>query len=208
LAQRTCCGAACNDDPLASNWLAIVLTIEVPTRSSSLPNGSARANPQNDAGERAVGRRANRQRAAAQVGHSHLAANRAQVLAKTVSRAAARDQRWSTFLKNHATAILACDFFVAVTATFGLLYVFIVIEHGTRRPAHVNVIRRPSANWTLQQLREAAFACDAQRVGDSLQRSASAWCIGAWCAGPSGKRCVDPEVRIPASIGGRCARAR
>jgi hypothetical protein len=127
---------------------------------------------------------------------------------RTVSRAAARDQRWSTFLKNHATAILACDFFVAVTATFGLLYVFIVIEHGTRRPAHVNVIRRPSANWTLQQLREAAFACDAQRVGDSLQRSASAWCIGAWCAGPSGKRCVDPEVRIPASIGGRCARAR
>jgi putative transposase len=26
------------------------------------------------------------------------------------------DQRWSTFLKNHARAILACDFFVAVTA--------------------------------------------------------------------------------------------
>jgi hypothetical protein len=25
------------------------------------------------------------------------------------------DQRWSTFLKNHAKAILACDFFVAVT---------------------------------------------------------------------------------------------
>ena len=28
------------------------------------------------------------------------------------------DQRWSTFLKNHAKAILACDFFVVVTATF------------------------------------------------------------------------------------------
>ena len=28
------------------------------------------------------------------------------------------DQRWSTFLKNHARAILACDFFVVVTATF------------------------------------------------------------------------------------------
>lgn len=25
------------------------------------------------------------------------------------------DQRWSTFLKNHAQAILACDFFVTVT---------------------------------------------------------------------------------------------
>jgi len=37
------------------------------------------------------------------------------------------DQRWSTFLKNHAKAILACDFFVAVTATFRMLYVFVVI---------------------------------------------------------------------------------
>ena len=64
------------------------------------------------------------------------------------------DQRWSTFLKNHATAILACDFFVAVTATFRMLYVFVVIEHGTRRLAHVNVTAHPSADWTLQQLRE------------------------------------------------------
>jgi putative transposase len=64
------------------------------------------------------------------------------------------DQRWSTFLKNHAKAILACDFFVAVTATFRMLYVFVVIEHGTRRLAHVNVTEHPSADWTLQQLRE------------------------------------------------------
>src|SRR5258706_4555972 len=27
------------------------------------------------------------------------------------------DQRWSTFLSNHAKAIIACDFLVAVTAT-------------------------------------------------------------------------------------------
>ena len=64
------------------------------------------------------------------------------------------DQRWSTFLKNHAVAILACDFFVAVTATFRMLYVFVVIEHGTRRLAHINVTANPSADWTLQQLRE------------------------------------------------------
>ena len=61
--------------------------------------------------------------------------------------------RWCTFLKNHAQAILACDFFVAVTATFRMLYVFVVIEHGTRRLAHVNVTANPSADWTLQQLR-------------------------------------------------------
>ena len=64
------------------------------------------------------------------------------------------DQRWSTFLKNHATAILACDFFVAVTATFRMLYVFVIIEHGTRRLAHINVTTSPTADWTLQQLRE------------------------------------------------------
>ena len=28
------------------------------------------------------------------------------------------DQRWSTFLKNHAEAIVACDFFVVVTSAF------------------------------------------------------------------------------------------
>jgi putative transposase len=32
--------------------------------------------------------------------------------------------------------------------------VFVVIEHGTRRLAHVNVTAHPSADWTLQQLRE------------------------------------------------------
>jgi len=64
------------------------------------------------------------------------------------------DQRWSTFLKNHAKAILACDFFVAVTATFRMLYVFVVIEHSTRRLAHVNVTANPNADWNPQQLRE------------------------------------------------------
>ena len=63
------------------------------------------------------------------------------------------DQRWSTFLKNHAKAILACDFFVAVTVTCRLLYVFVVIEHGSRRLARVAVTTHPSADWTLQQLR-------------------------------------------------------
>jgi transposase InsO family protein len=64
------------------------------------------------------------------------------------------DQRWSTFLKNHAKAIVACDFFVSVTATFQVLYVFVVIEHGRRRLTHVNVTANPTADWTLQQLRE------------------------------------------------------
>ena len=64
------------------------------------------------------------------------------------------DQRWSTFVRNHAAAILACDFCVVVTATFRLLYVLIVIERKSRRIVHCNVTAHPTAAWTLQQLRE------------------------------------------------------
>ena len=33
------------------------------------------------------------------------------------------DQRWSTFVANHAKVIVACDFLTVVTATFKCLYV-------------------------------------------------------------------------------------
>src|ERR1035438_739987 len=42
-------------------------------------------------------------------------------------------QRWLTFVHNHAKVIVACDFFVVVTATFRTLYVFVIMELGTRR---------------------------------------------------------------------------
>jgi putative transposase len=67
-------------------------------------------------------------------------------------------QRWSTFVRNHAQAIVACDFCVVVTAPFRLLYGFEVIEHATRRIVHVNVTAHPTAPWTLQQLRAAVTA--------------------------------------------------
>src|SRR5215510_1163087 len=66
-----------------------------------------------------------------------------------------QSQRWSTFIRNHAKGIVACDFCVVVTATFRLLYVFVIIEHASRRLLHVNVTAHPTAEWTLQQLREA-----------------------------------------------------
>ena len=62
-------------------------------------------------------------------------------------------QRWSTFVRNHAGAILACDFFVAVTATFQTVYVFVILEVGTRRILHWSVTAHPTAAWTIQQFR-------------------------------------------------------
>jgi len=102
-----------------------------------------------------------------------------------------RDQRRSTFLRNHARAMVACDFCVAVTATFRLLYVFVVIEHGARRLLHLNVTSHPTAAWTLQQLREALGYEDHYRY---LARASScsrnrcwAGCITSthWCRLPA-----------------------
>jgi transposase InsO family protein len=154
LARRAGGGATGDDDPLASRRLEIALADEVPGGSAADPEGTARADPQDGAGERAVGRRADRQRTAAQVGNSDLATNRAQVPAETASWATSRRPAPVDVPEESCKGILACDFFVAVTATFRLLYVFIVIEHGTRRLAHLNVTAHPSASWTLQQLRE------------------------------------------------------
>jgi transposase InsO family protein len=75
----------------------------------------------------------------------------------------APSQCWRTFVRNHAQAIVACDFCVVVTATFRLLYVFVVMEHATRRILHANVTAHPTAPWTLQQLREAIPADHAYR---------------------------------------------
>jgi hypothetical protein len=50
---------------------------------------------------------------------------------------------------------LAIDFFVVPTATFKLLYVFVVLDHARRRIVHVNVTDKPCARWAAQQVIEA-----------------------------------------------------
>jgi len=74
---------------------------------------------------------------------------------KEPARGPRNDQRWSTFLRNHAGAILACDFFVVVTVTFRTIYVFVIMEHGSRRILHCNATLHPTSEWTMQQLRQA-----------------------------------------------------
>ena len=53
---------------------------------------------------------------------------------------------------------------MAVTATFRMLYVFVIIEHASRRLLHVNVTAHPTAPWTMQQFREAIPADHTYRI--------------------------------------------
>ena len=71
-------------------------------------------------------------------------------------------QHWRSFVRNHAQAMVAADFLVAITAGFRVLYVLVVMEISSRRILHCNVTAHPTAVWTLQQFREA--------VGDHTYR--------------------------------------
>jgi transposase InsO family protein len=61
-------------------------------------------------------------------------------------------QSWRAFVRNHTRELVSIDFFVVPTATFRVLYVFLVLEHERRRIVHFNVTGGPSAQWTGQQL--------------------------------------------------------
>ncbi len=64
-------------------------------------------------------------------------------------------QTWRTFLENHATELVSVDFFIVPTATFRILYVFVILHHERRAIVHFNVTEHPTAQWTAQQLVEA-----------------------------------------------------
>jgi transposase InsO family protein len=66
-----------------------------------------------------------------------------------------RSQTWKTFLRNHAEAIAAVDFFTVPTVTFRNLYVFVVLRIDRRQVVHFAVSERPHAAWVARQLREA-----------------------------------------------------
>ena len=65
-------------------------------------------------------------------------------------------QTWSTFVRNHAADIWACDFVQTYDVFFRAIFVFVIIELESRQVVHVNVTRSPSDAWVAQQLREAA----------------------------------------------------
>jgi putative transposase len=86
---------------------------------------------------------------------------------------------WKAFLNTHVQDLVACDFFTVPTATFRVLFVFVILAHERRWIVHFNVTEHPTAPWTAQQMVEAFPWDEAPRYllhdrdsiyGESFQR--------------------------------------
>lgn len=64
-------------------------------------------------------------------------------------------QTWRAFLDNHLKDLFAVDFFTVPTATFHILFAFVVLRHDRRYVAHFDVTAHPTAEWAAQQIVEA-----------------------------------------------------
>jgi putative transposase len=67
---------------------------------------------------------------------------------------------WRSFLRQHGTTILACDFFTVDTVWLRRLYVLFFVSIGTRRIEYVACTRNPDTAWTVQQARTLLMDLD------------------------------------------------
>jgi len=93
--------------------------------------------------------------------HGELIKLKLDLSEETVSKDMVRypgppSQTWRTFLHNHVKETVSLDFFTVPTATFKILFVFLVLNNDRRRIVHFNVAAQPTAEWTARQLVEAS----------------------------------------------------
>jgi len=126
-----------------------------------------------------------------------------EVAVSTVARYMVKQRKpsspsWRAFLDNHVKDLVAIDFFTVPTATFGVLFGFLVLAHGRRRVLHFNVTANPSAEWTARQLVQAFPEETAPRFlvrdrdgiyGDRVRRTLEVLGIEEWSRwrGPRGR---------------------
>jgi hypothetical protein len=92
--------------------------------------------------------------------HGELVKLGMEISERTVSRLMPKhrkppSQTWKAFLNNHVPGLVSVDFFTVPTASFRVLFVFVVLAQHRRRVVHFNVTEHPTAAWTAQQILKA-----------------------------------------------------
>jgi putative transposase len=67
---------------------------------------------------------------------------------------------WRAFLRAHAGAVLACDFFAVETVRLQTLYVLFFVEIHTRRVVFAGCTAQPTGAWVTQQARNLVWRLD------------------------------------------------
>jgi transposase InsO family protein len=75
---------------------------------------------------------------------------------------------WRAFLRAHAGAVLACDFFVVETVRLQTLYVLFFIEVHTRRVLVAGCTAQPTVAWVTQQARNLVWRLGDDGIAPSL----------------------------------------
>jgi hypothetical protein len=109
--------------------------------------------------------------------HGELLKLGIEVTQATVAKDLARrggppSQSWRTFLANHVSQLASIDFFTVPTATFRVLFVFVVLSHDRRHIVHINV---------TSHRRRCGRRSSSARRGRGMLLRASSSAIGMRC---------------------------